>query len=185
MGQEKQVLLERDDLNRTISRMAHEVIEKMAGPDELVLIGIRSRGVHLARRLARKIQELEKIAPPVGVIDVTPYRDDRTQEQGLRAVGAFEVLVAVDEKTVVLIDDVIFRGRTVRAAMDAIERLGQPKKILVAALVDRGARQLPIRADIVGKNVEAGEDERVNVRLEESDGVDQITITRWQANNAF
>jgi pyrimidine operon attenuation protein/uracil phosphoribosyltransferase len=181
MAQEKQVLAERDDLGRTISRMAHEIIEKTAAPNDLVLIGIRSRGVHLARRLAVKIHEAANITPPVGVVDVTPYRDDRTQERGLRAVGAFEVLVAVDEKTVVLIDDVIFRGRTIRAAMDAIERLGQPKKILVAALVDRGARELPIRADIVGKNVEVRDGERVNVRLEESDGIDQITITQWQA----
>ena len=184
MAQEKQILLERDDLGRTISRMAHEVVEKTATPNELVLIGIRSRGVHLARRMAVKIHEAAKITPPVGVVDVTPYRDDRTQDQGLPAIGAFEVPVAVDEKTVVLVDDVIFRGRTIRAAMDAIERLGQPKKILVAALVDRGARELPIRADIVGKNIEAKEGERVNVRLEESDGVDQVTITGWQASHA-
>jgi pyrimidine operon attenuation protein/uracil phosphoribosyltransferase len=179
MAEEKQILLERDDLGRVISRMAHEVVEKTANCQELVLIGIRSRGVHLARRIAKKIQEGESFLPSVGIIDVTPYRDDRTQELPEAKVGAFEVQVAIDEKTVVLVDDVIFRGRTIRAAMEAIARLGQAKRILVAALVDRGARELPIRADIVGINIEVGEGERVNVRLEESDGIDRITVTRW------
>lgn len=184
MAQEKQILLERDDLNRTISRMAHEVIEKTTSPSELVLVGIRSRGVHVARRMARKIQDVTQATPPVGVIDITPYRDDRAGNQAARDVRGFEVPVSVDEKTVVLIDDVIFRGRTMRAAMEAVTRLGQPKRVLVAALVDRGARELPIRADIVGKNIEAGEDERVNVLLEESDGVDQVTLSRWQTRSA-
>jgi pyrimidine operon attenuation protein/uracil phosphoribosyltransferase len=184
MAQEKQILHEHDELARAVSRMAHEIIEKSANPSELVLIGIRSRGVHLARRLARKIEEVAKTTPPVGVIDVTPYRDDRAREQGLRTVGEFEIPVDVDEKTVVLIDDVIFRGRTIRAAMEAVARLGQPKRILVAALVDRGARELPIRADIVGKNIDLGEGRRVNVMLEESDGVDQITVTDWQGRRA-
>ncbi|HLN85129.1 MAG TPA: phosphoribosyltransferase family protein, partial [Candidatus Limnocylindrales bacterium] len=105
---------------------------------------------------------------------------DRNQDHGAPPVGAFETPVAVDEKTVVLIDDVIFRGRTIRAAMEAVERLGQPKRILVAALIDRGARELPIRADIVGKNVDASEAQRVNVLLEEFDGVDQVTVANWQ-----
>jgi pyrimidine operon attenuation protein/uracil phosphoribosyltransferase len=179
MAEEKKVLLERDDLARTISRMAHEIVEKATTPNEVVLIGIRSRGVHLARRLARKFHELANLLPPVGVIDVTPYRDDRSQPAQLPVVGAFEVQVAVDDKTVVLVDDVIFRGRTIRAAMEAVEKLGQPKRILVAVLIDRGARELPIRADIVGKNIDAGEGQRVNVLLEESDGVDQVTIASW------
>jgi len=181
MAQEKQILHEHDELVRAVSRMAHEIVEKSPNPSELVLIGIRSRGVHLARRLARKIEEVAKTTPPVGIIDVTPYRDDRARERGLRAVGEFEIPVDVDEKTVVLIDDVIFRGRTIRAAMEAVARLGQPKRILVAALVDRGARELPIRADIVGKNIDPGEGRRVNVMLEESDGVDQITVADWQS----
>jgi len=183
MAQEKIVLLERDDLVRTISRMAHEIVEKATTPNEVVLIGIRSRGVHLAHRLARKLQETANLTAPVGVIDVTPYRDDRSQSQDFGAVGAFEIQVAVDDKTVVLIDDVIFRGRTIRAAMEAVERLGRPKRILVAVLIDRGARELPIRADIVGKNIDAGEGQRVNVLLEESDGVDQVTIADWQGRS--
>jgi pyrimidine operon attenuation protein/uracil phosphoribosyltransferase len=184
MSQEKQILFEKDELGRTISRMAHEIIEKVASPGDLVLIGIRSRGVYLARRIAGKIQDKSKITLPVGVIDVTPYRDDRTQHPDTKTVGALEVQVRVDDKTVVLIDDVIFRGRTIRAAMDAVARLGQPKRILVAALVDRGSRELPIRADVVGKNTDAGEGERVNVMLEECDGVDQVSVSRWQSRNA-
>jgi pyrimidine operon attenuation protein/uracil phosphoribosyltransferase len=185
MTDERQILLEREDLGRTISRMAHEIVEKSTAPQEVVLIGIRSRGVHLARRLARRIQETAKFAPPVGIIDITPYRDDRDWQGGAPAIGALEVPVTVDEKSVVLVDDVIFRGRTIRAAMEAVERLGQPKRIIVAALIDRGARELPIRADIVGKNVDAGDSERVNVLLEESDGVDQVTITGWQGRGAI
>lgn len=180
MNEEKQILFEKEELGKTISRMAHEVVEKTKSPDGLVLIGIRSRGVYLARRIARKICEFSNLSPSVGSIDVTPYRDDRANETDARAVSALDVQPAVEDKTVVLIDDVIFRGRTIRAAMDAVERLGQPKRILVAALVDRGSRELPIRADVVGKNIEAREDERVNVMLEESDAVDQITLTRWQ-----
>jgi pyrimidine operon attenuation protein/uracil phosphoribosyltransferase len=180
MADEKQVLFEGDEVVRAIARMAHEVIEKAGDLSALVLIGIRSRGVHLARRIARKVEELAKWAPPVGVLDVTPYRDDRTRELELAPAGALQVPVALEGKTVVLIDDVIFRGRTIRAALDAVVQFGEPKRILVAVLVDRGARQLPIRADIVGKNVKAGEGNRVNVMLRESDGIDRIAVGRWQ-----
>lgn len=185
MADEKKILLERTDLGKALSRMAHEIVEKCTTPGELVLIGIRSRGVHLARRLARKIEEINKFTPPVAVIDVTPYRDDRTQDQSFGAIGAFAVPATVEDRTIVLIDDVIFRGRTVRAAMEAVERLGQPKRILVAALIDRGERELPIRADIVGKNISAGDDQRVNVLLQESDGVDQVTLTNWHVDGGL
>lgn len=184
MAEEKTILLERADIGRTVNRMAHEIIEKAVAPSEVVLIGIRSRGVHLARRLARRIHDTAKLSPPVGVVDVTPYRDDRDGGQTLPAVGAFESPVAVDDKTVILIDDVIFRGRTIRAALEAIERLGRPKRILVAALIDRGSRELPIRADIVGKNIDASDQQRVNVLLEESDGVDQVTIAGWHGRSS-
>ena len=183
MADEKKALLERDDIGRLVSRMAHEIVEKASSPAELALIGIRSRGVHLARRIARKIGEIAKITPAVGVIDVTPYRDDKSQEAAAAAVGAFEVQVTVDDRTVVLIDDVIFRGRTIRAAMEAVERLGQAKRILVAALIDRGARELPIRADIVGKNIDVLDGRRINVLLEEVDGVDQVVVSDWQGRN--
>ena len=180
MAEEKQVLLERTELGKAITRMAHEIVEKCVAPSDLVLIGIRSRGVHLARRLGRKIDEICQILPPVGIMDVTPYRDDRSGPETASPLGALEASVAVDDKTVVLIDDVIFRGRTIRAAMDAVARLGQPKRILVAALIDRGARELPIRADIIGKNVTATDNQRVNVLLEESDGLDQVTLASWR-----
>jgi pyrimidine operon attenuation protein/uracil phosphoribosyltransferase len=183
MSQEKQILLGQEELGRTLSRMAHEVVEKTTNLDELVLIGIRSRGVHLARRMARKIEALAKTNLSVGVIDISQYRDDRTHDVSSAAVIPFEVPVSVDDKTVVLVDDVIFRGRTIRAAMEAVGRLGQPKRILVAVLIDRGARELPIRADIVGKNVAAGEDERINVMLEESDGIDQVALVPWQTKS--
>jgi pyrimidine operon attenuation protein / uracil phosphoribosyltransferase len=179
MNQERQILLDQGELGRTLSRMAHEVVEKTTNPNELVLIGIRSRGVHLARRMARKIEALAKTNPRVGVIDISQYRDDRTHDLSAATIP-FEVPVSVDDKTVVLVDDVIFRGRTIRAAMEAVGRLGQPKRVLVAVLIDRGARELPIRADIVGKNMEAGEDERINVMLEESDGIDQVALVPWQ-----
>jgi pyrimidine operon attenuation protein / uracil phosphoribosyltransferase len=180
MAEEKRVLLERTELGKAITRMAHEILEKCAAPNDLVLIGIRSRGVHLARRLGRKINEICQIMPPIGIMDVTPYRDDRSGPETASPLGALEASVAVDDKTVVLIDDVIFRGRTIRAAMDAVARLGQPKRILVAALVDRGARELPIRADVVGKNITATDEQRVNVMLEELDGLDQVTLAGWK-----
>ena len=183
MTDARQILLERDDIGRMVSRMAHEVVEKASSPPELALIGIRSRGVHLARRLARKIGEIAAASPAVGVIDVTPYRDDKSPQQSTAVVGAFEVQVAVDDRTVVLIDDVIYRGRTIRAAMEAVERLGRPKRILVAVLIDRGDRELPIRADIVGKNLSVIEGQRVNVLLEEADGVDQVIISEWHGRS--
>jgi pyrimidine operon attenuation protein / uracil phosphoribosyltransferase len=180
MAQDKHIVLEKDELGRTINRMAHEIVEKTPNTSELALIGIRSRGVHLARRIARKIGEFANVIPPVGTLDVTSYRDDRSFEHSTANVSASEVPFSLDDKTVVLIDDVIFRGRTIRAAMEALARLGQPKRILVAVLVDRGARELPIRADVVGKNVAAGEGERVNVLFAEADGIDQVTVSRWQ-----
>ena len=184
MTDEKQVLLEQADLARAIRRMAHEINEKCLDPTELVLIGIRSRGVHLARRLARNIEDFGKFRPPVSAIDVSPFLDDRVATPESSAVGAFETEPVVDDKTVVLVDDVIYRGRTIRAAMEAVERLGQPKRILVAVLIDRGARELPIRADIVGKNIDVAEGQRVNVRLLEADGIDQVFLVDWRGRNA-
>jgi len=185
MADEKQILFEQADLGKAIKRMAHEILEKGAEPRELVLIGIRSRGVHLARRLARTIGEIAKFTPSVTAIDVSAFRDDRAAVQENLPTGVFEVEPVVEEKTIVLIDDVIYRGRTIRAAMEAVERLGQPKRILVAALIDRGARELPIRADIVGRNVDVADGQRVNVRLMEADGVDQVFLVDWRGRSAI
>ena len=179
MTEEKHVVLEQADLVRAVRRMAHEIVEKCDAGEELVLIGIRSRGAHLARRLAKAIGKFSKVMPAVAAVDVTPFRDDRRPAGGVAAPPA-ESPVSVDEKIVVLVDDVIYRGRTVRAALEAVERLGRPKRIFVAVLIDRGARELPIRADIVGKNISAGESQRVNVRLAESDGIDQVMLVDWQ-----
>lgn len=178
MTAEKEIVLGKEELAKAITRMAHEVIEAAGDVGDLALIGIRSRGVHIARRLAGKIEQLAEHTPPVGVIDVTLFRDDKPQTSAVAA--ATEVSVAVENKIAVLVDDVIFRGRTIRAAMEAVERLGKPKRIMLVVLVDRGARELPIRADIIGKNVEASEWQRVNVLLEESDGIDRVMVTRWK-----
>jgi pyrimidine operon attenuation protein/uracil phosphoribosyltransferase len=176
MEAEKRVLLENDDVQRTISRMAHEVVEKSGG-ESIALVGIRSRGAHLARRIGRKIEALTGAAPATGVVDITQYRDD-VEKGGPAAAPRMEVPVAVDDRTVILVDDVINTGRTIRAALEMLGHVGKPRKILVATLVDRGDRELPIRADIVGKNVQVEESERVNVLLQESDGADLVTVTR-------
>ncbi len=175
MEQEKRILLQDDDVERTVNRMAHEIVEKNSGTEDLALVGIRSRGAYLVQRIAKKIETMNGITLPVGIVDITSYRDDI---EGSSDSPPVEVLVSVDEKTVVLVDDVIYTGRTIRAALDLIGHLGKPKKILVAILVDRGDRELPIKADIVGKNVQVEDSERVNVLFRESDGVDQVTVTR-------
>jgi pyrimidine operon attenuation protein / uracil phosphoribosyltransferase len=181
MASEKQIVLTKQELAKAITRMAHEVLEKAGSFEELSLIGIRSRGVHIARRLGLKIEEITQHSPPVGVIDVTLFRDDKTQAQASAAPSAGEISVSLENKIAVLVDDVIFRGRTIRAALEALERLGHAKRILLAVLIDRGERELPIRADIVGKNIEASDSQRVNVLLEESDGIDQVIVTPWKA----
>lgn len=177
----KQIVLGKDDLAKAITRMAHELMEKGGSVADLALVGIRSRGVHIARRLARKIEELTQHATPVGSIDVTLFRDDRPRNPASAAAAGAEAAVSVENKVAVLVDDVIFRGRTIRAAIEVVERLGQSKRIMLVVLIDRGARELPIRADIVGRNVEAADTERVNVLLEECDGVDQVIVTPWES----
>jgi pyrimidine operon attenuation protein/uracil phosphoribosyltransferase len=176
MTASKHLLLDHDEIARAVARMAHEAVEKVGEARDIVLIGIRSRGIHLARRLARKIEEFAAILPPVGVLDVTPYRDDRVGED----FSSGEILVPVENRTVVLVDDVIYRGRTARAALEAIEKLGRPRRLLLAVLIDRGARELPIRADIIGKNIQAEDSMRVNVQLEESDGLDRVMLVPWE-----
>ncbi len=178
MKAEKRVLLETDEVQRTVSRMAHEIVEKNDAAD-IALIGIRSRGAHLARRIGQKIETLTGNSPAVGVVNVTPYRDD-IERQPADAPPRMDVPVSVDERTVVLVDDVINTGRTIRAALEMLGHLGKPKNILVAVLVDRGDRELPIRTDVVGKNVRVEDSERVNVLLQESDGADLVTVTKAQ-----
>ena len=169
-------VLEAPDIGRALTRIAHEVLERAKGADDLVLLGVPSRGVPLARRLADRIEAVEGRAVPVGSLDVTMYRDDLRLHPA-RALERTELPPeGVEGRTVVLVDDVLFSGRTVRAALDALNDLGRPARVQLAVLVDRGHRELPIRADYVGKNLPTSSVERVRVLLAETDGEDSVTI---------
>jgi len=173
---QKARIMDSDGIRRVITRIAHEIIERNKGTGDLVLIGIRRRGVPLARRLADRIKEIEGSLVPVGVLDITLYRDDLTTMGHQPIVRQTEVTFSINGKRVVLVDDVLFTGRTIRAALDAIIDLGRPRYIQLAALVDRGHRELPIRADYVGKNVPTSRREEVAVRLTETDEIDEVVI---------
>ena len=176
------VVLDRDDIRRTLVRIAHEIVEK--NPDRAVaLVGIHRRGAHLARRLQPLTSELLDSAVPLGSVDIAFYRDDLSSLGGARAGGSefpvvhsTELDFSVDARTIVIVDDVLYTGRTVRAAIDVIFDYGRPAKIQLATLVDRGHRELPIRPDYVGKNIPTSQEQRVNVRVQEVDGVDEVTI---------
>lgn len=163
-------VLTSDDINRALRRIAHEILEANKGPQDLVLLGIPTRGAHLARRLAEALRRVEGTEIPVGSLDITMYRDD-LRRQPTRAVEPTTIPGdGVDGKVVVLVDDVLYSGRTVRSALDALADLGRPRAVRLAVLVDRGHRELPIRADYVGKNLPTAQRERVMVRLAEFDG---------------
>jgi pyrimidine operon attenuation protein/uracil phosphoribosyltransferase len=166
-------LLTADEVSRALKRLAHELLEANRGADDLVLVGIQTRGVPLARRLAKLIGDIEGVEVPAGAVDVTLYRDDLTR-RGPLPLGETEVPVAVDGRTVVLVDDVLSTGRTVRAAMEAVFELGRPARIRLVALVDRGHRELPIRADHVGKNLPTAAGDVIRVHVEEVDGIDEV-----------
>lgn len=172
----KAKLLDDKMIDRSMTRLAHEIIEKNKGIEHLVLIGIKSRGVPLARRLARKIMEIEGSTLPVGQLDITLYRDDLSLKSYEPDVKGLQVDFEINDKIVILVDDVIYTGRTVRAAMDAIIDYGRPSAIQLAVLVDRGHRELPIRPDYVGKNVPTSSKEIVKVKLEEVDEISEVSI---------
>jgi pyrimidine operon attenuation protein / uracil phosphoribosyltransferase len=173
---EGQSVLDSGDISRALTRISHEILERNKGHQDLVLLGIPTRGVHLARRVADRIAKVEGVQVPVGTLDVTMYRDD-LRRQPTRGPHHTEMPPGgVDGKVVVLVDDVLFSGRTVRAALDAMNDLGRPGAVRLAVLVDRGHRELPIRADHVGKNLPSAQGQRVMVRLEESDGYDEVRI---------
>lgn len=174
--QAKAEIMDKPQMDRAITRIAHEIVEANRGVDDVRLVGIRTRGVPLAARLADKIEAIEGKPCPVGVLDITLYRDDLTTVAYQPVVRMTEIPFPVDGQTVVLVDDVLFTGRTVRAALDALIDLGRPRRIQLAVMVDRGHRELPIRADFVGKNVPTSLDEVVSVRLEEVDGDDAVLI---------
>jgi pyrimidine operon attenuation protein/uracil phosphoribosyltransferase len=170
------VVLEAGEISRALVRIAHEVLERNKGAEGLLLLGIPTRGVQLARRLAATLGRIEGSSVPVGSLDVTMHRDD-LRRQPVRRIAATEVPDGgVDDRVVVLVDDVLFSGRTIRAALDALSDLGRPRAVRLAVLVDRGHRELPIRADHVGKNLPTSLRERVQVSLVETDGVDEIRI---------
>ena len=170
-----------DDLRRALVRIAHEIVEGNGGTDGLVMVGVHSRGVPLAQRLAAMIREHEGVEVPVGSLDITYYRDDLTKIAHAPIVKRTEAMPDITDKTVVLVDDVLFTGRTVRAALDAITDHGRPTAVRLAVVVDRGHRELPIRPDHVGKNLPTSLDENVQVRLSETDGVDEVLIARSPA----
>lgn len=171
------VVMDADQISRACARMAHQILEANRGAAGLVLLGIPTRGVALAARLATAMGEVEHAAIPTGALDITLYRDD-LRRNPTRRVGRTHLPTSVDDAVVVLVDDVLFSGRTVRAALDALGDLGRPRAVRLAVLVDRGHRELPIRADHVGKNLPTSATERVRVRLVEVDGVNEVTIAR-------
>jgi len=173
---EKAEIVDGEGLRRAITRIAHEIIERNDGAKNLVLVGIRTRGVPLAERLARKIHEFEGVEPPVGALDITLYRDDLQMIAHQPVVSGTDVPTTIDDKIVVLVDDVLYTGRTVRAALDELIDLGRPKAIQLAVIVDRGHREIPIRADFVGKNVPTSRREVIMVHVTEVDERDGVSI---------
>ncbi|HEY4550303.1 MAG TPA: bifunctional pyr operon transcriptional regulator/uracil phosphoribosyltransferase PyrR [Bacillus sp. (in: firmicutes)] len=175
---QKAILLDEQAIRRALTRIAHEIIEKNKGTDHLLLVGIRTRGIFIANRLAERIQQIEGRNVPVGEIDITLYRDDLskiTVDQEPLVKGS-HIEKDINDQTVILVDDVLYTGRTVRAALDAIIDIGRPSAIQLAVLVDRGHRELPIRADYVGKNIPTSSSEKIVVELSEVDELDQVSI---------
>lgn len=170
------VVLDEADMNRAVRRMAHEIIEKSRGVDDVVLLGIPTRGVHLAQRIATAITDIEGLAVPCGTLDVTLYRDDLRMRQ-VRALEPTSIPPeGIDDRTVILVDDVLYSGRTIRSALDALNDIGRPATVRLAVMVDRGHRELPIRPDFIGKNLPTSQAEKVRVQFAESDGCDGVVI---------
>jgi pyrimidine operon attenuation protein/uracil phosphoribosyltransferase len=172
----KKVIMTQEDIRRTLARIAHEIIERNEAIEHLMLVGMHTRGVPLAKRLAANIEHFAGVKIPVGSLDISLYRDDLSSLNLQPVVKQTDIPVSVDGKSIVLVDDVLFTGRSIRAAMDALTDLGRPRLIHLAVLVDRGHRELPIRADYVGKNIPSSRHEEIRVNLEETDGVDEVAI---------
>ncbi|MEO6463045.1 MAG: bifunctional pyr operon transcriptional regulator/uracil phosphoribosyltransferase PyrR [Candidatus Eisenbacteria bacterium] len=177
---EKAEIIDAEGLRRIITRIAHEIVERNKGTADLVLVGVRRRGVPLAQRIAAKIAEFENVHVPQGCLDITLYRDDLSTVGPQPVVGGTEMPFDLAGKTVVLVDDVLYTGRTVRAAMDAIMDIGRPKAVQLAVIVDRGHRELPVRADFVGKNVPTSKKEIIGVRVSEVDQEDCVVIKEME-----
>jgi pyrimidine operon attenuation protein/uracil phosphoribosyltransferase len=173
---EKAKILDKDAIARALMRIAHEILEKNKGTESLCLVGIRNRGVYLAKRLAECIKKIDDKDVPVGILDITLYRDDLTLIASQPVVRKTEIDFDINDRNLVLVDDVLYTGRTVRAALDALVDFGRPKSIQLAVLVDRGHRELPVRADYAGKNIPTSQKETVEVRLEDIDGREEVVI---------
>jgi pyrimidine operon attenuation protein/uracil phosphoribosyltransferase len=172
----EKIVMTTEDIRRTLARIAHEIIEHNKATDHLILVGMHTRGVPLARRLAANIELYEKSKLPVGTLDFSLYRDDLSPSEAKSAVQRTDIPGDINDKSVVLVDDVLYTGRSIRAAMDALIDLGRPRSIQLAVLVDRGHREMPIRADYVGKNIPSARHEEIQVRLAETDGIDEVAI---------
>ena len=170
------IVMNAEDIRRTLARIAHEIIERNKSTENLIIVGLHTRGVPLAKRLAESIERYEKTGVPVGMLDFSLYRDDLDPAEIKTAIQRTEIPSDINGKSVVLIDDVLYTGRTIRAAMDALIDLGRPLSIQLAVLVDRGHREMPIRADYVGKNIPSARHENIEVHLMETDGIDEVAI---------
>ena len=169
--------MSQEDVRRALTRVAHEILEHNRGAEDLVIVGIHTRGVYLARRIAANLAEFEGVEVPVATLDVSLYRDDlRVRDQSQTKLQPTDIPIGIQGKRVVLVDDVLYTGRTIRAAMDALVDFGRPQLIQLAILLDRGHRELPIRADYVGQNLPTAIEERVKVRLLETDGADEVAL---------
>jgi len=171
-------VLDAASIDRSLTRIAHEILERNKTLRGVGLVGVQTRGVPLARRLAERLGAIEGVAPPVGVLDINLYRDDLSRIADHPILRRTEIPYDLDDAVVILVDDVLFTGRTVRAALDALMDLGRPRQIQLAVLVDRGHRELPVRADFVGKNLPTADTERVDVLLVETDGTDEVVIVK-------
>lgn len=176
----KTKIMDDQSIKRAITRISHEILERNKGTDKLVIVGIKTRGVPIARRIAKKIKEFEGKDVEVGILDITLYRDDLEKIDYNPIVNNTILSADINDKVIILVDDVIYTGRTVRAAMDAIIDYGRPNAILLAVLVDRGHKELPIRPDFVGKNVPTSKNEVVEVHFEETDGLDEVIINELE-----
>jgi len=172
----EKVLMTSEEMARALTRIAHQIVERNKGAENIVLVGLWTRGVPLAHRLAATIQNLEAVSVPVGVLDIGLYRDDVFDLELKSVIQGTDIPAGITNKKVILVDDVLYTGRSIRAAMDALVDLGRPKSIQLAVLIDRGHRELPIRADYVGKNIPSSRDEVIRVRLKEADGIDGVAI---------
>ncbi len=172
------VIFNAEDINRAITRIAHEILEKNKGSENLALVGIRTRGVYLAQRLIRKLNEIENKEPPLGILDITLYRDDLGKGIQNPELKETDIPFPIDGKKIVLCDDVLYTGRTIRAAIDALIDFGRPASVQLAILIDRGHRELPIRPDYVGKNIPTARDMMVKVNMVEEDKEDRVIIIK-------